>query len=122
MPAMDRLGPAPVKVTEALLRVNKPVPVAGPAPFAVLGLMNSPAAPPVAVMLALILTLFEAVSVRVVLALHAIAAFTFTSPNPAPTVLLVCSRTLVPVFNAVSTSVLRTMLPPELEVQVPVGD
>src|ERR1700676_783963 len=118
---MDRLGLAPDKVIDVLLRLNTPVPLAGTAPFAVLGLMIRPAPPPVAVMLALMLTLFEAVSVSVVLAFHPIAAFTFTSPAPGPTVPLVCSKTLVPAFNAASTSVLRTMLPPEFEVQVPLG-
>src|SRR3984957_4285630 len=106
MPAMDRLGFAPDRVTDAPFRLNIPVPLAGTAPFAVLGLITSPAVLPVAVMLALILTLFDAVSVSEALAFHEIAAFTFTSPSPGPAVLLVCSTTLVPAFNTVSTSVL----------------
>src|SRR6202140_1275254 len=122
MPPIDRLGFAPDKVTDALLRLNTPEPLAGTTPIAALGLMTSPAVPPAPVMLALILMLFEAVSVSVVLAFHAIGALTFKLPSPAPAVLLVCSKTLVPAFNAVSTSVLSTMLPPEFEVHVPAGD
>src|SRR3984893_18521001 len=124
MPAMDRRGLAPDRVTDAPLRSNTPVPLAGAPPLAVLGLMTSPAVAPIAVMLALMLTLLEAVSVSVVLALHETAPFTFTSPGPAesPSVPLVWSTTLVPAFNAALTSVLRTMLPPAFEVQVPVGD
>src|SRR6202051_1179372 len=123
---MDRLGVAPDRVTDAPLkplRLKTPVPLAGAPPLAVLGLMKSPAVSPVAVMLALMLTLFEAVSVRVVLAVHETAPFTFTSPGPAksPGVPLVWSTTLVPAFNAALRSVLRTMLPPAVEVQVPAG-
>src|ERR1700680_2312971 len=106
---MERLGFAPDKVTDALLRLNTPEPLAGTAPIALLGLMTSPAVPPVAVMLALILTLFEAVSVSVVLALHVTAAFTVTSPDPMPPrVPLVWSKTLVPAFNTALISVFRT--------------
>src|ERR1700736_3773702 len=112
---MDRPGFAPDKVIDALLRLNTPEPLAGTTPFAALGLMTSAAVPPVAVMLALMLTLFEAVSVSVVFAFHAIGAFTFKLPAPAPAVLLVWSTTLVPAFNAVSTSVLSTRLPPAFE-------
>src|ERR1700730_13825004 len=107
---MDRLGLAPDRVMGTLLRLNTPVPLAGTVPFAVLGLMTSPAVAPVAVMLALMLMLFAAVSVSVVLVLHVTAAFTFTSPAPAPPgVPLVWSTTLVPAFNTALTSVLRTM-------------
>src|SRR6202163_2312026 len=122
VPPMERLGFAPDKVTDALLRLNTPEPLAGTTPIAALGLMTSPAVPPVAMMLALILMLFEAVSVSEVFALHAIGALTFKLPSPALAVLLVCSTTLVPAFNAVSTSVLSTMLPPEFEVHVPDGN
>src|ERR1700736_302892 len=121
MPPMDRVGFAPDKVTDALLRLNTPKPLAGTTPIAALGLMTSPAVLPVPVMLALTLMLFEAVSISEVFALHAIGALTFKLPAPAPAVLLVCSTTLVPAFNAVPTSVLSTMLPPEFEVQVPAG-
>src|ERR1700722_4517239 len=127
MPAMDRLGFAPDRVTDAPLkplRLKTPVPLAGAPPLAVLGLMTSPAVLPVAVMLALMLTLFEAVSVSVGVAVHESAPFTFPSPAPAKSlgVPLVWSTTLVPAFNAALTSVLRTMLPPAFEVQVPAGD
>ncbi len=81
---MDRLGFAPERVIDALFRLNTPVPLAGTAPMVELGLMTSPAVSPVAVMLALTLTLFEAVSVSVVLAPHDIGAFTLTSPASAP--------------------------------------
>src|ERR1700722_3421083 len=101
---MDRLGFAPGKLTVAPLRLNMPVPLADTPPLAVFGLMTKPAELPVAVMLALMLTLFEAVSVRVVSALHEIAAFTFTSPDPAAAMPLVWSRTLVPPFKAALTS------------------
>src|ERR1700730_10083431 len=124
---MDRPGLAPDRATDAPLkplRLKTPVPLAGAPPLAVLGLIKRPTVPPVAVILALMLTLFEAVSVRVVLAAHDTAPFTFTSPGPAksPGVPLVWRTTLVPAFNAALTSVLRTMLPPAFEVQVPVGD
>src|SRR5580704_8312246 len=120
---MDRLGVAPDRVMDALWRLKTPVPLAGTAPIALLGLMTSPAVPPVAVMLALMLTLFEAVSVSVVLALHVTAAFTFTSPDPVPPgVPLVWSKTLVPAFNTLLISVFRTTLQPALGVQVPAGD
>src|SRR6202051_1807926 len=124
---MDRLGVAPDRVTDPLLkplRLNTPVPLAGAPPLAVLGLMTSPAVAPVAVMLALMLTLFEAVSVRVVLAVHESAPFTFTSPGPAKSLAepLVWSTTLVPAFKTALRSVFRTTLPLAPEVQVPVGD
>src|SRR6202051_2108420 len=123
---MDRLGVAPDRVTDPLLkplRLNTPVPLAGAPPLAVLGLMTSPAVSPVAVMLALMLTLFEAVSVRVVLAVHETAPFTFTSPGPAksPGVPLVWSTTLGPAFRTALRSVLRTTLAPAREAQVRVG-
>src|ERR1700681_2328735 len=124
---MDRPGLAPDRVTDAPLkplRLKTPVPLAGAPPLAVLGLMKSPAVAPVAVILALMLTLFEAVSVRVVLAVHDTAPFTFTSPGPAksPGVPLVWSTTLVPAFKTALRSVFRTTLPLAPEVQVPVGD
>src|ERR1700730_2407564 len=123
MPPIDRLGLVPVRLTDALCRLKTPVPLAGTEPIAVFGLMTSPAVLPVAVMLALILMLFEAVNVSVVLAVQERAAFTFTSPGSVPPgVLLVWSTTFVPAFNAVLMSVLRTMLPPAFEVHVPVGD
>src|ERR1700682_1513913 len=111
MPARDRLGFAPSKVMDALLRLNTPVPLAGTPPPAVLGLMIRAAVLPVAVMLALMLTLFEAVSVRMVLVPHEIAAFTFRSPTSAPPgVPLVWSTTLVPAFKTALMSVFRTDL------------
>jgi len=66
------------------------VALAGSPPFAVPGLMTSPAVAPLAVMLALMLTLFEAVSVKVVFALHATASFTLTLPDPAVPPPLLC--------------------------------
>src|SRR5882724_6127624 len=95
-PAMERLGAEPGKLMEApLLSWNVPVPLAISAPFAVLGLMMSPAVLPVAVTVALTLTLFEAVSVNVVLALQDTLSFTFTSPLPAAAPALLCRITAV---------------------------
>src|ERR1700692_112036 len=93
---MDKLGVVPGKLMDApLLRLNVPVPIAVSVPLAVLGLMTTPAVLPVAVMLALTLTLFDAVIVKVVLALHEIASFTFTLPLPAVAPLLLCKTTPV---------------------------
>src|ERR1700682_391269 len=123
MPAMDRLGLAPKRVMDALLRLNTPVPLGGTPPIAVLGLMTSPAVLPIAVMLELMLMLFEAVSVRMVLALHEIGAFTFRLPACAPPgVPLVWSTTLVPAFKTALMSVFRTTLPLAPDVQVPAGN
>ena len=84
--------------------------LAGSPPFAVPGLMTSPAVLPLAVMLALTLTLFEAVSVNVVFALHATASFTFTLPDPAaPPPLLSRITGVVPRF---AESVAPVMSPP----------
>src|SRR5659263_272199 len=88
---MDRLGVHPDKVTDAPLpRLKVPVPLAGSAPFAVLGLMTRPAVSPVAVMLALMLTLLEPVSVSVVFAPHDTASSIFTLPDPAVPPPLLC--------------------------------
>src|ERR1700737_2746663 len=95
MPAMDRPGLVPDRVTDALLTLKTPVPLPASAPFAVLGLMINPAALPVAVMLAWTLTLFEAVSVSVVLALHVTGSYTFTLPDPTAPPLLLCKVTAV---------------------------
>ena len=74
--------------------------------FAVFGLMTSPALLPVAAMLALILTLLEAVSVRTVFALQTTASFTLILPDPA----------VFPVLLSRSTGV----VPSSLESAAPV--
>ncbi len=83
-------------------------------------------APVVELMPALTMMLAAASRVRLVAApeVFAIAELTVMSPLPcpSPSVPLVCSTTLVPALSTVSMSVLRTTLPPLLEVQVPVGD
>src|ERR1700730_5340954 len=113
MPAIERLGVAPNSGMDALFRLNIPVPLAGTPATTALGLMISPAVLPVAVILALMLTLFEAMSVRMELEIHEIGAFTFRLPACAPPgVPLVWSTTLVPAFKTVLMSVFRTTLPP----------
>src|ERR1700722_2883792 len=81
---MDRLGVAPGRLMAApLLRLKVPVPLGVSPPLAAFGLMTRPAVLPVAVRLALMLTLFEAVSVNVVLALQVTGSLMFTLPLPA---------------------------------------
>ena len=66
-----------------LPRLNTPVPLAVSVPFAVFGLIAIPAFAPVAVMLTLTLTLFEAIRESRVLALHDTASLTLMLPLPA---------------------------------------
>ncbi len=77
-------------------RLNCPVPLAVSPPLAVLGLSAIPAFAPLAVMLALTLTLFEAVKVKFVLAPQVTASFTLTLPEPAllPLLLWICTLLL----------------------------
>src|ERR1700689_5134640 len=84
---MDRLGFVPERVMEfPRFKLKAPEPLAAWLPLAVLGLITRPAVLPVAVMLALTLTLFEAVKVSVVLALHATVSFTLMLPPLPPPV------------------------------------
>ena len=96
-------------------RLNLPTPVAPSVvvkALAVLGLRTSPAVLPDAVMLALIFILFEAVSVRVVLALHATTSFTLTSPDPVELPRLLINSTLV--LPRLPDNVAPVMSPPLL--------
>src|ERR1700730_19315290 len=61
-------------------------------------------------MLALILTLFDAVSVKAVLAFHATASLTFPLPDPAVAPLLLCR--LTPVVPRLLESVVPVISPP----------
>src|ERR1700683_4163207 len=89
---MESAALAPDRLTEAPAPMFKvPVPLGVSAPLAVLGLMNNDAVLPVALMLALILTLFEAVSVSAVLALQETVSLTLTLPLPALAPALLCS-------------------------------
>src|ERR1700733_7976531 len=96
VPAMDSVGAVPGRLIDApLLSLNIPIPLGSSEPLAVLGLITIPAVLPLAVMLAFTLTLFDAVIVKVVLALHEIASFTFTLPPPVSVPLLLCRDTSV---------------------------
>src|ERR1700683_5240966 len=88
---MDRPGFVPERVMEIpMARLKTPDPLAASLPWlpvlAVLGLITRPAVFPVALMFALTLTLFAAVKVSVVLAVHETVSLTLTLPPLPPPV------------------------------------
>ena len=108
---MARLGAAPDSVTDAPLpRLKTPTPLAASMPFVVFGLMTTPALSPVAVILALMLTLFDAVMVSVVLAPQVTASLIFTLPAPAEPPIALCR--VMPVLPRLDDSAAPVMSPP----------
>src|ERR1700691_4598177 len=84
---MERLALAPDRVIDAPApKFMVPLPLAVSEPFVVLGLMARAAVAPFAVMLPLTLTLFAAVNVNVVFALHETVSLTLMLPPPPPPV------------------------------------
>ena len=97
---MLRLGAAPVSLMYLPnSKLNTPLPLAvwvtPKYVLAVFGLITKPALLPVAIMLALMLTLFDAVNVSVVLADQLMDVLIFTSPKPLVAPAALCNSTLL---------------------------
>ena len=104
---------------EPLFRVYTPAPLAASPKFAVFGAITSPAVSPVALIFALMLTLFDAISVSEVLVVHVTGSLTFTLPEPAAAPKLLSISMLL--FPNKADSSLPVMSPP-LAATVNPGD
>src|ERR1700685_4606502 len=115
---MERLALAPDRVIESPApKLKVPLPLAASEPVVVLGRMTRAAVAPLAVILELTLTLFAAVSVNVVFALHETVSLTLMLLPPPPPV-----TGEVPVLlKMVKFVELRSLLSVAPEMSPPVG-